>query len=480
MFKIAEKIGTEVKINIFPRQADMINSDCDDLLYGGAAGGGKSAGLLLFGLKRRLENPKSTGILFRRTYPELEKSLIRKSFEIYPLFGARYNESKHRWTFPNDSVEEFGFCEKEADVYRYQSAEYDDIGFDEASHFTEFQITYLTTRCRSSNSAIKPLIRLASNPGNVGHAYLKARYIDPSVVNKKWFDPETRRWLTFIPAKLVDNPALSESDPGYTFRLKELRKVSEDKYLSLAEGRWDVFEGAFFAGFDPRPGFKYVLSQSRKPDTYTRKIIAMDWGYAEPCCVLWFEITPIGRIFIFRELYTTQKSPKELGNLIIEMTPADELATTEFLCAPPELWGKKSEVEGGGETYEKLISEGLGGKLTMIKANNARKPGWTKVREFFAMANDGFPWVQISPDCIHLRRTLPGLIHDNNDPEDLNDSGEDHAADAMRYGLVAINLVPKSINTPYASGYHKIFGIKSEGQKMYSDLPHTGTNHGGY
>jgi phage terminase large subunit len=448
-----EKVGSEVKINIFPKQEEFISGECDDVLYGGAAGGGKSYAVMLGALRRRLEYPGTHGIIFRRTFPELEKSIIKETRKLYPIFGAKFNETKHYWTFPNGSVQEFGFCEKDGDVYKHLSAEYHDEWFDEATTFTEFQIRYLTSRCRSSIPGVKPIVRLTSNPGGVSHSFIYSRYIKPAQMSKVWKDPNTGKSMSFIPARISDNPALEENDPDYIHRLKEL---PEKKYLALAEGRWDVFEGAYFENFDPRPGHG-VLANLRKPDSYTIKFLSMDWGYSDPACVLWGEITPMGRIFIYRELYTTKRSPKELALDILGMCPQEEEYL--YLSAPPEIWGKRIETEGGGEPIQRLMESVLKDRIIMKKANNARIPGWMKVREYLYLAPDGYPWLQISPNCVNLIRTIPNMVHDDRKKEDINLQCEDHAVDALRYLIVSLNEVPKHIITPYESNYDRIFKI---------------------
>lgn len=467
-----EKVGNEVRINIFPKQREFIDSKIDDLLYGGAAGGGKSYGLLIWAAKRRLEIRQSKGILFRRTYPELERSLISESKKYYGLFGARYNETKHAWRFPNGSIQEFGHCETDGDVYAYQSAEYQDMGFDEATHFTQFQVAYLTSRVRSSIPGVQTQIRLTSNPGGVGHAWIYKRYVLPYKFHRSWRDTKTEKSLSFIPATVHDNPALMENDPNYLKRLKEL---PEKKYLALAKGRWDVFEGAYFTEWNDTPGFS-ILREPRKPDTWTMKFLSMDWGFSDPACVLWWEITPLGRVFIYRELYTSRLSPKELAKAIMDLSPESEKYM--FLKASPEIWGKKVETDNGGETIKDLMESVISGRVPMEKANNARVPGWLKVREYLSPAPDGKPWVQISPVCENLIRTLPMLVHDEKKPEDVDPACEDHAPEAMRYGAVTLREVPRSVSSPYATDYERIFGIQGEDNGRYQSIPIQG--HGGY
>src|SRR5574343_513255 len=115
--------------DVTPKQAKMLNelADVDEILWGGQAGGGKSEGLLLFALIRRMQNPKSIGLMLRRTFRELDKSLIRKAkFGIWGKY-AKWNEEKKLFIFPNGSIQEFGYLETDNDLLQYQSAEYDDI-----------------------------------------------------------------------------------------------------------------------------------------------------------------------------------------------------------------------------------------------------------------------------------------------------------------------------------------------------------------
>ena len=153
-----------------------MESEAFETLFGGAAGGGKSYGQLVDALIYALQYPKSKQIIFRRTFPDLERSIIRTSLEFYPRKVASYNNSKHIWTFDNGSIIDFGYIDNENDVYQYQSAEYDCIRFDELTHFTEYMYTYMISRCRGANDYPKR-IKSSTNPGGVGHVWVKERFV---------------------------------------------------------------------------------------------------------------------------------------------------------------------------------------------------------------------------------------------------------------------------------------------------------------
>ena len=159
-------------------QTAFLRSDVDEVLYGGAAGGGKTDALIVDAVRGYLM-PSYRGLLLRRTFPELERSIIPRTRELYPFFGGRYNDQKKRWVFPSGAVVEMGYLDRDADVYKYHSAEYQFIGFDELTHFTEFQFDYMKSRLRSGRVKMPCRMRAASNPGGVGHVWVKSKFIDP-------------------------------------------------------------------------------------------------------------------------------------------------------------------------------------------------------------------------------------------------------------------------------------------------------------
>ena len=139
-------------LTVTKKQKEFIDSEESEVLFGGAAGGGKSFGQVTDALLFALKYPASKQLILRRTFAELDKSLIRTALELYPRELYSFNSSQHTGRFKNGSVIDFGYCREENDVYQYQSAEYDVIRFDELTHFTENQYVYLMSRIRGTNS----------------------------------------------------------------------------------------------------------------------------------------------------------------------------------------------------------------------------------------------------------------------------------------------------------------------------------------
>ena len=251
-----------------------MRSEAFETLFGGAAGGGKSHGQLLDALRFAVVYPGSRQLMLRRTMPELERSLVPAAMRLYPQSVASYKVSEHRWDFINGSTLEFGYCDAESDVTKYQSAEYDVIRFDELTHFTESQFTYLISRIRGANPYPKQ-VKSTTNPGGIGHQWVKSRYIDPMPPDEVHaFDGETR---LFLPARLADNPFLRRADAGYE---KRLRLLSVHDRRALLDGVWELDEGRYFSEFSPA---LHIVPPHEIPREWRRYLTTTVWICLRRC-----------------------------------------------------------------------------------------------------------------------------------------------------------------------------------------------------
>lgn len=375
----------------------------------------------------------SRQLLLRRTLPELDRSLVPASLRLFPQAVATYKVSDHLWQFVNGSVLEFGYCDAESDVTRYQSAEYDVIRFDELTHFTESQFTYLLSRVRGANGYPK-LVRSTTNPGGVGHHWVKARYIDPMPPDTVFDCGGTR---LFLPARLSDNPFLHRADAGYEQRLRQL--APHDR-RALLEGVWELDEGRYFSEFSPA---LHVTPPHPIP-RHWRRYLTIDYGL-DMLAALWIAQSPDGHSVVYRELYQPGLIISEAAAALLACeTPGERI---DCRLAPPDLWNRRQET--GRSAVELFADCGL----DFDKSSNERVAGWLALHELLLPRRDAQgvlrPRLTIFDTCRALIRTLPALQHDRRDPSDVSNTPHEltHAPDALR-GYAATVYEPPKPQTP--------------------------------
>ena len=403
-------------------QTDFLAAGEKDVLYGGAAGGGKSYAMLVDPL-RYAHKKAHRALILRRSMPEL-REMIDKSRELYPLAfpGARFREVEKLWNFPSGAKVEFGFLERDADVYRYQGQAYSWIGFDEITHLpTEFSWNYLASRLRTTDPEIKTYLRCTANPGGVGSHWVKKRYIEPTDYNTSFegSDGLTRK---FIPAKLADNPYLAK-DGVYEQMLKSLPPTQRRQLL---EGNWDVAEGAAFTEFDPKV---HIITPFEIPIAWER-LKGIDYGYASESCCLWgtLDIND-GTLIIYRELYQKGLTGQDLGSIITEMELQDPFAVPGVLDTAA--WSKTGTT--GPTVGESLVRAGH----KLRRADKNRIQGKIQVHEYLKVRESGRPKLQITNTCPNLIRELQSIPLSKTNPEDVNTHASDHAYDALRYMIMS-------------------------------------------
>ena len=421
----------DINLKITKKQSEFIKADCDEVLYGGAAGGGKSFGQVIDAFLKAMQYPGMKQLLLRSSFPELERSLIITALEIIPRGLYSYNKSQHRMTFLNKSVIEFGYLSNDTDVTKYQSAEYDIIRFDELTHFSEYQYVYMQSRIRGVNDFPKQ-VKSSTNPGQKGHAWVKARFIDampPMQVLK-----ENGRERIFIPAKVQDNKYLMEADPEYINRLETL---GENERKALLNGEWDIFEGQYFPEFSRDI---HVCAPFEIPE-YWKRFRGLDYGLDMTAC-LWLAVDTTGKIYVYREFCEPDLTLSAAAEKIQGFKSEDEKIM--YTAASPDLWNRRQDTGHSG--IEIMTGAGLVG---LMKADNRRIMGWRNMREYLRQRDNGVR-LNIFSTCTELIRCIPALIHDTRDIEDAAGEPHDitHAPEALRYALMTKPIIPKIINSP--------------------------------
>jgi hypothetical protein len=436
----ANQIPRTVSSNVIwqpqPKQAVALSCPAFELLYGGAAGGGKSDFLLadyLSGINQWGREWK--GILFRKTYAELEE-IISRARDIYIPLGARFNEAKATFIFPNGATLKLRYLERMEDVTHYQGHQYTWVGFDELGNYTsDYCWRFMVSRCRSAAGA-PCFIRGTANPGGVGHSWIKVRFIDGYVPNRIYVDPETELTRCFIPSTLEDNQALMVNDPQYAQRMKLL---PPQLYRAMRFGNWDVFAGQVFEEFarEKNGAEWHVIKPFALNPGQWFKFAALDWGYAKPFSIGWWAVNSDGRMIRYRELYGCD--PKE-QNVGVRRGALDVAQEAWAISAPEGVstivvdGAIRSKDDEGPSIWEQFESVGW----NVIAGNKDRVNGIMQFHQsLMNTGEDGRPMLLVFNTCYAFIRTIPTLLPDPNHPEDIDSKLEDHVYDESRYAIMS-------------------------------------------
>jgi hypothetical protein len=476
--------------------------------YGGAAGGGKSESLLMKPILRGwVDSPRFQALLIRRTYDELEKSLIERSkkggynidgteIPSFYDFGAKYNEQKKKWTFPEGGVIYFGHAEHEDDIRKYDTAEFQYIGFDELTSFTEFQYKFLAfSRCRSSIPGIAASVTSASNPGNIGHRWVRERFVEHAPTGGKIIAERLGGELIkriFIQAFLHDNPKLMENDPLYKSRLEGLPEAERRAKLL---GDWWTFSGQVFSEFrvkpfEDEPKHAYHVIPPTTPHSSLPRVLAIDWGYAAMTYGILGVPLPNKHSLIYKEYSTLDENGEprklsvpswttELANICL-MEGIDPIVALD-----PSAWQDRGQGEIQAE-FRETWKEVTGKYPRLRKANNDRIGGKMIIHDYlrweerlqhipeavetydperadFILRNVGLdghkaylsrfvkqgpivsenlPKLRITSDCPILIKTIPLCVYkEKGNLEDVKEFLGDDPYDDLRYYLMAVDSI---------------------------------------
>lgn len=399
------------------------------ILYGGARGGGKSRFLrwaLAAWLYGVYVNMGITGVrvmLACETYADLRDRQISKIKLEFPQYLGQLKETKEDGLSFVMS-DEFGggviALRNLDDPSKYQSAEFAVIAVDELTK--NLKETFDVLRGSLRWPGIEHTIFLsATNPGGIGHGWVKRLWIDrdfPKELESRAHE------FAFIQSLPKDNEYLTQS------YWDELNSLPEDLRRAWVEGDWSIFSGQAFP--DWRTDI-HVIDPTFIPPDYP-KWRAVDFGFSQPFCCLWFyKDLNIGRVFVYREAYAVGLTDRDQARLIRTLTPPEEQIGITY--ADPAMWTTKTLAGVVTTSADEYLKEGV----YLAKADNNRLSGKRKVDRMLTMMPDGKPGVLIFSNCKNLIRTMPILAYSKTNPEDVDTRQEDHAYDALRYGMTNIN-----------------------------------------
>jgi hypothetical protein len=426
-------------------QTEFLAASEQEVLYGGAAGGGKSFGLLADPM-RYFHNPNFNGLILRRTNDEL-RELIWKSQELYPKAfpGAKWAEKKSQWTLPSGAKLWLTYLEREDDVRRYQGLAFSYIAFDELTqHPTPFAWDYMRSRLRTTDPDLPIFMRATTNPGGAGHGWVKRMFIDPAPANQAFVAtdlnsgdpleyPEghekagqplfSRR---FIPASLTDNPYLME---GGQYEAN-LLSLPENQRRQLLEGDWAVADGAAFPEFRQSV---HVVEPFDIPHNWVR-FRSADYGYSSWSAVHWYAIDPaFETLIVYRELYLSKHTGKDLGRAVLDAEMGDSI---KFGILDSSCWHNRGQI--GPSIAEEMITMGCRWRPSDRTAG-ARVAGKNQLHERLKVDEDtGHPGIVFFNTCRQIIADLPVIPSCPKGSDDIDQRyASDHTYDSLRYGLMS-------------------------------------------
>jgi hypothetical protein len=430
-----------------PNQVDLEAAGAPYRLHGGAAGPGKSTGArwLLYKLAMRVKNFEA--LLLRRTFPELEKTHLRRMQREETILrdhgiDCEYKKADRQMLFHSTgAIIEAGHLEDEAAVERYLSTEYDAIVADEGGGFPPTALLELSTRAvgRSDRPEMAevggPFFLVVTNPIGPAVAVLRDFFIlhlpdwETFPHLKERYNPAEWR---FTPAKLEDNPYLNAN---YETSLAILGKT---RFRQLRHGDWSAIEGAFFERWaETRDGRPHHVRRVPIDGRRALWFRSLDWGRVKPGCCLWWAVLPDFHYHIAAEYKFQGQSPTQVARAILERDKALGIERVLYTAADPALFIRLQD--DGTSIADAMAKAGV---RLRDRISNSRVNGWARVDELFTDDPQGNPWLTVDPTCKYFRRSVPLLQKDKNEAEDVDTSGDDHAGDACRYGAMSRPPIP--------------------------------------
>lgn len=422
-----------------------LNREATRIGVGGAAGPGKSrfARETLYWFAQQV--PGFHALLLRRTHKDLEQSHLAPRFmphEVASRGGDYVKGPPAQAIFHHkgqaDSVIRAGHMESDTDVQNYLSSEYDAIVPDETVTFQRDPMLELFSRARTTNPFMFRLrgldhpdpdqrldgsfVMCPTNPGGRGALWYRDFFVTHTVPRDEFPKYNPARWV-FFQAHLRDNPYLA---PGYR---ESLENLPEMRRRQLLEGDWDAFDGQFFGELrQTKDGQPYHAARVEVPSGVEWSC-GMDWGFNAPGVIGWYASLADGHYHRAREYKFSGQTADQVATAFHRITAELGIQRVRYVAGDPAMWAKTGA--GKGESIAETL---LRRRVPMRKGDNDRFNGAMRVHEFFRDDGAGRPYLTVDPvTCPYWWRTLPSLVQDEHDPDDVDTTKDDHAYDETRY-----------------------------------------------
>lgn len=432
-------------------QTDFLGADADIVIYGGAAGGGKSFGLLL-DCAKFVGTAGYTCVVFRRNSKQIMSAggLWEKASALYSTIGGRSRLTDHTWRFASGAVIQFAHLEHEDSKSSWDGAELAYIGFDELQHLSETQFFYLLSRNRST-CGVRPRIRGTCNPHPGWLRRFLAPWVDKSFAKPAqsgevryfvridgqlvWVDEDFRdddgmapKSMTFIRSTVFDNEILLRVDPGYLSSLKALHAAEMRRLLY---GDWDVLDGAFFAEWNESEHTIVPPYAQKQQPRHWRYFGGLDWGYGSPFAFVLCATDEDGRVHVLDELHERMLTTREQASKVLRVLNDWGVERGQcVIAADPRMFARAKRADLIGEAdIEAFHRAGL----QCVEANDNREHGWSRVRDYLQTRDRFKVWRGY---CAHLIEQFPLMQYSSTKPNDMDTDGDDHLHDCLRYALM--------------------------------------------
>jgi hypothetical protein len=443
-----------------PKQKLFLTDNHRNVAFGGARGGGKSWAVRIKSILLALKHKGIRICIVRRTYPELIENHIKPLRELLQCgskdSAAKYNDSRKEMKFVNGSEILFRYCNAEKDLNNFQGVQFDVIFIDEATQLKQEWIEKIGACVRGVNSFPKRTY-YTMNPGGASHGYFKRLFIDRKFEKGEYADD-----YSFIQSLVTDNEALMKENPEYIKQLEKLPPKLREAWLN---GRWDVFEGAFFEEFrvTPEPQachdagiteeealqehrWTHVIKPFDIPQSW--KIYrSYDFGSGKPFSFGWWAVDYENIAYRILEFYGCTGTPNE-G---IKWTPREQFEkAAEIEREHPFLKGRRIQGVADPSIWDgsrgiAIVEEAEKQGIFFEKGVNDRIPGWMQVHERLRFDENGKAMMYIFNNCKDAIRTIPLMMYDEHKPEDLDSDLEDHICDEVRYFCMMRPIAPRKI-----------------------------------